>query len=260
MPGPCPRRLASLLTLVLAARTAAATTPPGHEQKFVLRGVELTLRVQGSPGAPCAALLSSGDGGYVHLAPEVAALLVERGCYVLGLDSRAYLSSFTARGGPLHPDEVRRDYAALVDALVGGGRARPLLAGVSEGAALSVLAAGDQALRARIGGVLAFGLPDVNELGWRWRDALIYFTKKVPNEPTFRVRDVVADVAPAPLAVLQSSQDEFVPRADTEAIFGQARDPKRLWLIDASNHRFTGARAELSRCLDAALAWMHAPR
>src|SRR5438874_10645888 len=30
----------------------------------------------------------------------------------------------------------------------------------------------------------------MNELGWRWRDAVIYLTHRSPNEPTFRFRQI----------------------------------------------------------------------
>ena len=62
-----------------------------------------------------------------------------------------------------------------------------ILVGVSEGAGLSVLAASDESTHGVIAGVIALSLGDANELGWRWKDSLIYVTHGVPNEPTFSV-------------------------------------------------------------------------
>ena len=41
--------------------------------------------------------------------------------------------------------------------------------GVSEGAGLSVLAATDPLTKTETLGVVGLGLPDLNELGWRWK-------------------------------------------------------------------------------------------
>ena len=40
----------------------------------------------------------------------------------------------------------------------------------------SVLAASDPITQQSIAGVIGIGLPDRNELGWRWKDSIIYLT------------------------------------------------------------------------------------
>jgi fermentation-respiration switch protein FrsA (DUF1100 family) len=103
---------------------------------------------------------------------------------------------------------------------------------------------------------VALGLPDRNELGWRWRDALIYVTHGVPNEPVFRARDVVGGVAPVPLAAIHSTRDEFVPLAEAHDIFARAGSPARFWTVPARDHRFSDSRNELEAALLEALAWI----
>ena len=61
------------------------------------------------------------------------------------------------------------------------------------------------ATRAAISGVVGLGLPDVNELGWHWRDALIYVTHGSPDEPSFSTASLAARVAPVPLAAIHST-------------------------------------------------------
>jgi hypothetical protein len=131
-----------------------------------------------------------------------------------------------------------------------------VLLGVSEGAGLSVLAASVPEVQRRIAGVVALGLPDKNELGWRRRDSLIYLTKKVPNEPLFSARECVGRVSPVPLALFRSSHDEFVTPAESEAIWAEAKEPRRLWAIDAADHRFSDRQPELRRALAEALDWI----
>jgi dienelactone hydrolase len=127
--------------------------------------------------------------------------------------------------------------------------------GVSVGAGLSILAATAPEVQSGIAGVVALGLPDRNELGWRWCDSIIYVTKKTPNEPTFSTREMVARVSPVPLAAIHSTRDEFVPLPEIQGILAQAREPKRLWVIEAKNHRFSDNQLELQRRLREAIAW-----
>jgi type IV secretory pathway VirJ component len=110
-------------------------------------------------------VLSSGDGGWIHLAPHVAAALEARGFFVVGFDVKAYLESFTSGPVTLRPRDEPFDYHVLADFASRGAARKPILVGVSEGAGLSVLAAVDPATKASIAGVIGLGLPDVNELG-----------------------------------------------------------------------------------------------
>ena len=196
------------------------------------------------------------DGGWVHLGPYVAEFLSSNGYFVVGFDSKAYLSSFTRKGTTLTTTDVPEDFAALLDYAATGASTRPVLIGVSEGAGLSVLAATQDAVKAKALGVLALGLPDKNELGWRFRDSVIYVTKGIPKEPLFSAADVIGKVAPLPIAAIHSTRDEFVPVDEVKRVMGRAREPKQLVLIEADNHRFGGREAELNGKLLDAIEWI----
>jgi dienelactone hydrolase len=170
------------------------------------------------------------------------------------------LSSFTTKTSALKPQDVPRDYKALIDFGARDGSSKPILAGVSEGAGLSVLAATDPEVRTAVRGVLGLGLPDQNELGWKWQDFTIWITKKTPNEPSFMVEDIIARMSPAPLAEIHSTHDEFLPLEQAKAIFARAGEPKKMWVIEAANHRFSNNRVELNRVLLEALEWIKNPR
>lgn len=222
-----------------------------------LRGHKQILHIYGSrSGDPV--ILSSGDGGWIHLAPHVAELLAQCGFRVIGFDARAYLSSFTSNAGTLQPDDVVDDYLTLIKYASGNGGRLPVLIGVSEGAGLSVLAGTGKSTKPLIEGVIGVGLGDMNELGWRWTDSTIYLTHHLPHEPLFSVLSMVNRLAPVPLALIHSLHDEYAPASDADRIVHAASGPARLWSINASNHRFSGNMAEFDRRLIEAIEWVSA--
>jgi hypothetical protein len=265
----CARRTAvviAMAALSVAARvpsaSAAAGRVPAHEGKAAATGQTITIRGHGQAlhlygargGRPV--IVSSGDGGWIHLGPHVADVLSASGFFVVGFDAKAYLESFTGAGTAVGVDDVPRDYRTLIDFAARETGQKPILAGVSEGAGLSVLAATDPANKERIGGVIGLGLSDLTELGWRWKDMVIYVTHGVPHEPTFSVKAVVERVAPVPLAAIHSTRDEYVPLPEVQQVLDVARQPKRLWVVSASDHRFSGNVAEFDRALLNALTWI----
>lgn len=220
-----------------------------------IRGHAQTLHLYGSRGNP-PVIVSSGDGGWIHLGPHVAETMSKKGYFVVGFDVKTYLSSFTSEATTLRLEDEPGDYKVLVDFAARGATQKPLLVGVSEGAGLSVLAATDPRTKDAIAGVIALGLPDINELGWRWKDALIYVTHGVPKEPTFSTASIIDRVGPTPLAAIHSTKDEFVPLAEAQRVLGAAREPKRLWIVEASDHRFSDNLAEFDRRLLEAATWV----
>jgi type IV secretory pathway VirJ component len=236
--------------------SVAATGSTRTTETFTIRGQAQTLHTYGMRGGT-PVIVSSGDGGWIHLGPHIAETLAAHGFFVVGFDVKSYLSGFTSASGALRPDDVPGDYEALVAFARAGSPARPVLIGVSEGAGLSVLAAADSRIHRAAEGVIGVGLPQLNELGWRWRDSLIYVTHAVPNEPTFETAAVVSRVAPLPLASIRSTHDAFVTAADTARIVAAAAEPKRLWTIDAADHGFSDHLDQFDSSLLEALAWVH---
>lgn len=236
---------------------ASCAQPQERTTTIDLRGHAQTLHLYG-PADGIPVVVASGDGGWIHLGPHVAEVLAGRGYAVTGFDAKAYLSSFTSwSGGSLRPEDEPGDFQRLIAFAAHGTGRKVLLVGVSEGAGLSVLAATDPATRRLLRGVVGLGLGDVNELAWRWRDAIIYATKGNPREPSFSAASLVARMAPLPFAMIHSSRDEFVPVTEATAVMARAAEPKRLWIVQASNHRFSGNHPEFERTLLEALDWIH---
>jgi len=242
--------------LILALIVFGAPPVVATNDVMALRGHAQVLHLAGTRGAGAPVIVSSGDGGWMHLGPHVADVLASHGYFVVGFNVKEYLKSFTTGTTTLQPADVAGDYRELAKFAAQGSSVRPVLIGVSEGAGLSVLAAADDPTKPLVGGVIAIGLPDLNELGWRWKDSWIYVTHGIPNEPTFSSAALAARVTPVPLAAIQSTKDEFVPLQEIQQTMSRASEPKKLWLIQAADHRFSDNLPELDRRLLEAMAWV----
>ena len=252
MAARCLRTLTILTALCLAR---ASPCYPQTKESIDIRGHAQTLYVYGAPmGDPV--VVSSGDGGWIHLGPAVAEFLAQRGNFVIGFDARAYLASFTSGTSALRIEDEPSDYKILIRRARASSGKPPLLVGVSAGAALSVLAATDTEVKHQVLGVIALGLPARAELAWRLRDALTYLTHKLPDEPLFSTSAIISQVAPLPIAAIHSTHDEFVPVSDVQAVLARALEPKRLVLVPASNHRFSDNLKELYQRLLEAIDWI----
>lgn len=200
----------------------------GHVQSVHLYGVT----------NPRPVIVSSDDGGWLHLGPHVARLLADHGCFVVGFDVKAYLTRLTKGTKTLRSDDEPADLRTISDYANQYSPSKPILIGISEGAGLSVLAASNPITQRSIAGVIAIGLPD-------WNAA-----------------SLIGKVAPLPLAMVHSTHDEFVPLSDAQRMIGLGREPKKLWVVDAVDHRFSNNLSEFDRSLLAAIDWVshHAPR
>jgi len=250
-------RFASAVLLVTLTACAEASAPEAEgSEPLLIRGHTQTLRTYGTPGRGDPVIVSSGDGGWIHLAPHVAEFLSSKGFFVVGFDTRAYLESMTAGKSGVRIEDEPSDYRLLAEFASRGSTKKPILIGVSEGAGLSVLAATDPGTRRLIRGVIGLGLPDMNELAWHWKDALIYVTHGTPKEPMFSAASVIGKVAPLPVAAIHSTHDEFVSMDELNRVFAAANQPWKLWIVNSSNHRFSDNLGEFDSRLLEALEWI----
>lgn len=245
--------------MVVLTRVSPARALSTEKLDVPVRGRTVTLTVYTPRAAPRGTIvMGSGDVGWVGLAVSMAEELSAQGFIVVGVNARQYLSTFTTGTDHVSTKDVPADFRTIANRL----REKQLLvkpvvlSGVSEGAALAILAASDPANHGWIDGVVTIGLPATAELAWRWTDLWASAMKRDAAEPSFRVTDVIAEVSPLPLYMIQSTKDEYVPPAEYEKLRAVAKDPKQLVLIDASNHRFTDRRPELSRMFAAGLEWI----
>jgi type IV secretory pathway VirJ component len=252
-----------LLALVILGSAIPADASETRKLNWPLRGRDLTLTIYRPPAASRGTILmGSGDVGWVGLGASMADSLAAQGYLVIGINVRQYLAAFTDREKHLSVRDVPEDYRDLVQLLKGAGLfVRPVIvSGVSEGAAIAVLAAADAKNHDWIDGVIAMGLPPTAELAWRWADAAAWITKHEPAEPSFTATDFLPGISPVPLVMIQSTKDDYVSEQDYRRYEAVARAPRKLVLINASNHRFTDKRDELHAAYSDALAWVQEAR
>jgi dienelactone hydrolase len=209
---------------------------------------------------PRLAIYACGDGGWRGLAPRTAQQLAHLGFAVAGIDSKIYLRDFSSVNNPLTIKQLARDYADVAAALRDYARAAPAtrvyVYGWSLGAGFAIAVGSDVETRANWAGIISIGLPKQNQLvsGVRGNHA------NLENEASalygFRSEDVMAQIAPVPLVMIQSTSDTASPQKVGTSLFATARDPKKYVLIKASNHRFSGAREEFYAALNDAVVWM----
>jgi len=270
--------LAFLVVVAPAVRVARAQepVPPDHydpddtktwadvvteERAVIVRGQQFNVhfyRPQ-SDGPARPAIYACGDGGWRGLAPRTAQQLAHMGFAVAGIDSKVYLREFSSLSNPLTIKQLAQDYADIATALrdyARVGSATPVYVyGWSLGAGFAIAVGSDAETRANWAGIISIGLPKQNQLVSGVGGNHMNLNHESSALYGFRSADVMGQIAPLPLVMIQSTSDTASPQKVGSELFATAKDPKKYVLIKASNHRFSGAREEFYAALNDAVVW-----
>jgi len=152
------------------------------------------------------------------------------------------------------PERLAEDYreviAAARDALHLDRARRVVLVGVSRGAGLSVVAAGE--LHTTVAGIVAIALTREEEyVHW-------YHRLRVPERPDVMVdvEEYLPQLGDLPLAVVQSTHDKYLPGAVARTLLGADGPHRWLQIVDAHNHSFGGARDQMYEATKRAIEWI----
>lgn len=225
---------------------------------WTLRQKPQTIRVLEAkgPAKSEAILYMPGDGGWIGTAVDMARVMSALGYNVYGFDIKTYLTDFTGKT-TLTEQEMAADLRDL-GAWVHQKSGLPVIfAGWSQGANMALLGGVASSSDSFCRGVLAIGMGDRAVLGWRFIDNLTYFTRSDPNEPVFLALSHIAKLAPLPLVIVAPKHDEFVPTAITYKLYNAAAEPKRLLVVDALNHSYSGRLDKFSEAVDQGLTFIH---
>jgi pimeloyl-ACP methyl ester carboxylesterase len=254
--------LVALLICATAISGCAAHARPLVPDRFViLNGHSLRLHFANAEAPVMRPLLvyATGDGGMHRKDLDTYRHLVSWGYPIVGFDARDYVKHLGPGSDTTTPRRLASDYARIIDSArktLGIDARRPVvLIGVSRGAGLSVIAAGQ--LRQVVSGVVAVALTHEEEyVRWYRRLRVLREQRRAVMVDVYeylvRLRDL-------PLAVVQSTHDHYLPAAKARVLFGP--DTQRRWFqsIEADNHNFRGARGLMYNAVHAALTWVTAP-
>jgi fermentation-respiration switch protein FrsA (DUF1100 family) len=196
---------------------------------------------------------ATGDGGWRGKDREVYAQLESWGYAAVGFSAPEYLKHLPGvegDDGATTPARLSRDFAVIIESARQSlqiPESQPaILVGVSRGADLSVVAAGQPGLQPQLGGVVAIALTKEEEYVRRRR------RPKVPLD-LYGYLDRLGDI---PLAVIQSTRDNYLNAGDARDLFGQDTPVRRFHAVEADNHSFGGSRPILYETLRGALDWI----
>ena len=241
-------------------RAAVAVTLPVADRTVVLNDHPLRLHFsRGARGAVRPLLVyATGDGGWHRKDLDLYRHLVAFGYPTVGFDAHDYVTHLGARDSTT-PARLAADYGRIITAaketLQLPSRYPVVLVGVSRGAGLSVVAAGQRGLRPSIAGVLAVALTKEEEyvktrsrLGRRRRPPVV--------SEMVEVYEYLPRLEAMPIAVVQSTRDNYLPAAAARELFGPDNPHRWFQPIQARNHSFGGARPQLYDAMDRSLTWI----
>jgi len=264
---------AAFVALELAT-TGCATNPrpvapailPAVERSaaVILHGKSLDLHLsapQGGPTANALVLYASGDGGWFGAAVDMFHRIGGAGYYTVGFSAKAFLKIDRQPDTPMNPEQLAAEYEQILDTARRELRLQSgtavVLTGWSRGAAFAVLAASAQGAPRGVRGVLAIGLSEGEDLAIDGpadesdEEAAAETHDYWPFEPY-----ALMALLPFRCAVIQATRDNYLAAARARTLFGSDTEKRRLYAIDARNHRFSGGKDAFDRALLDALEWI----
>jgi hypothetical protein len=259
---------AAALTVALLAAACVPTVhlPPSvlaPDRTVLLHAHALRLHLA-NPHAPAQLPLivfATGDGGWHRRDVDAWRHLVSWGYPAVGFDARDYVTHLEPPADTTTPSRLAADYAVIItaarEALHLASDRPVVLVGVSRGAGLSVVAAGQRAIRAELSGVLAVALTREEEYV-KWYRRLGRRGRSSRVAEMVQIYDYVPRLGDLPLAVVQSTHDNYLPASEARALFGPDTTHRRFAAVAARNHSFAGARDDLYRAMEESLEWIDA--
>lgn len=266
------RTVLALVVLAVAAASCAHRGPVLDPARTALYTRSITL--YGHPldvhfARPRAALkprplvlYATGDGGFRGKDKRLFDELASFGYPVAGFSARTYLKNLGYVADTTTPAKLARDYVALIDfaerALLLPSNTPVVLVGVSRGAGLSVVAAGQMVVKGRLAGVVAIALTKEEEYVQHYR---LRRGKLPPGTPRRELVEIetyqyLPRLSPLPVAVIQSTHDWYLPAKQARELFGPDTGTRRFSAIDAGDHSFLGGRDQMYEQARESLNWI----
>ncbi len=207
-------------------------------------------------------LYASGDGGWFGSAVDMFRRIARAGYFAVGFSSRAFLKVERPHGALATASQLTAEYQRiLAQARIGlhlDPAAGAVLTGWSRGAAFSVLVGSDASSPGVRLGVVAIGLAEDEDLKVVGAEDETDDGGPAPGHGRRRYDTYarIAQLGTLPVAVIQSTHDRYLPALQARERLGPDTSVRRLYAIDARNHRFSGGSVDFGRALLDALDWI----
>jgi hypothetical protein len=207
-------------------------------------------------------LYATGDGGWLGLGGEIFDWMTQWNYPVAGFSSREYLKNLAYDADTTTPRRLVRDYERMIAFAesrleLPAASTSVILVGLSRGAGLSVVAAGQGQLGPRLAGLLAIALTKEEEHVIRYRTRRPAATN-APRRVQIEIQtySYLNRVSSFPAMVLQSTHDGYLPAEEARQLFGPDTELHKLHPIEAANHTFRNGCQALYDETASALKWI----
>ena len=240
------------LTAGCAAHAVSLHPMRSFDTSVALHQHPLTVHVTTDPLRQPEDLLIyvTGDAGWRGKDRDVYTQLQSWGYSVAGFSAPDYLKSLPGEAGTTTPTRLAGDFFQIIQtarrSLGLSDTVHVVLVGVSRGADLAVVAAGQASMQPTIEGVVAIGLTREEEYVHRRRRAT----------EALELYGYLPRLGDIPLSVIQSTGDNYVSAQEARELFGADTPVRRLHAVEARNHSFSNARPALYETLRASLMWL----
>lgn len=204
-------------------------------------------------------VFATGDDGWFGTSAALFEHLAQEGYTVAGFSAPEALKPIARSGERVSTAQAARGLKELYAQAkrdLGLPDSMPIvIVGFSRGASVVAFTAVHPELRGGIGGAVAIALTreaDYLRAPEGERTAEI----QVDDQGRIQLYPALQLLGSTRLAVIQSTNDSYVPAAESRQLLGPDTPTLRLYEVEAKDHGFSNARAKLMQNLDDALRWV----
>jgi type IV secretory pathway VirJ component len=259
-----------LLAWLFAGCGAPLGSKPGlyetRQESVALPDVKLdvTYVKPANPRSSVLVVFATGDGGWRGVSSEVFEHICAQGRYAAGFDSwkavEPYENTGTRTSIADATASIERAFSEAKRALGLPDSTQVIVVGVSRGAGLAVFAAAQPRLRHAVAGAIGIALTLESDYLRAPDPAIRPAGIQVDAKERILFYPILPQLAPIPVAVIQSTNDSYVGAAESRRLMGPDTPALRLYAVEAQNHSFRGGVERLLADLDNALNWIEATR
>jgi dienelactone hydrolase len=204
-------------------------------------------------------VFATGDGGWRSVSLDVFDHLAALGYMCAGVNSPDAVKPVKRAGEKMSTaqaaERVKASFEEAKKAFGLPASTPVIVVGFSRGATLVAFSALHPELRDQVRGAIALALT---------READYLRAPPAERAPDIQVDDkgriqiypALKFLGGTPVAIIQSTNDPYVPAAESRQLLGPDTPTLRLYAVESSNHRFGGARDKVITDVDDALHWI----